>query len=64
MGKITTVGIDLATNVFSVHAVDDSGMVLFRKTVTRHTAAAARTTATTPKRSAKPYSARRCGSYR
>src|SRR5258708_4956089 len=35
MGKITTVGIDLAKNVFSVHAVDDSGMVLFRKTVTR-----------------------------
>lgn len=35
MGKITTVGIDLAKNVFSVHAVDENGAVLFRKSVTR-----------------------------
>ena len=35
MGKITTVGIDLAKNVFSVHAVDEGGAVLVRKTVTR-----------------------------
>ncbi len=35
MGKITTVGIDLAKNVFSVHAIDESGAVLFRKSVSR-----------------------------
>ena len=35
MGKITTVGIDLAKSVFSVHAVDESGLVLVRKTVSR-----------------------------
>ena len=35
MGKITTVGIDLAKNVFSVHAVEQSGLVVLRKTVTR-----------------------------
>ena len=35
MGKITTVGIDLAKNVFSVHGVDENGMVMFRKTVSR-----------------------------
>jgi transposase len=35
MGKITTVGIDLAKNIFSVHAVDDKGGVVLRKTVTR-----------------------------
>ena len=35
MGKITTVGIDLAKNVFSVHAVDERGAVVLRKTVSR-----------------------------
>ena len=35
MGKITTVGIDLAKSVFSVHAVDEKGAVLVRKTVSR-----------------------------
>jgi transposase len=35
VGNVTTVGIDLAKNVFSVHAVDGSGAVLLRKTVTR-----------------------------
>jgi len=35
MSKVTTVGIDLAKNVFSVHAVDERGVVLFRKTVSR-----------------------------
>jgi transposase len=35
MGKITTVGIDLAKNVFSVHAVDETGQVVLRKTITR-----------------------------
>lgn len=35
MGKVTTVGIDLAKNVFSVHAIDEAGAVLFRKPVSR-----------------------------
>ena len=35
MGKITTVGLDLAKNVFSVHAVDERGAVVLRKTVSR-----------------------------
>ena len=35
MGKVTTVGIDLAKNVFSVHAIDEGGVVLFRKPVSR-----------------------------
>lgn len=35
MAKVTTVGIDLAKNVFSVHAIDENGAVLFRKTVSR-----------------------------
>ena len=35
MGKITTVGIDLAKSVFSVHALDENGVVLVRKTVSR-----------------------------
>ena len=33
--QITTVGIDLAKNVFSLHAVDRSGVVVLRKTVRR-----------------------------
>jgi len=32
---ITTVGIDLAKNVFSVHGVDAQGKVLLKKTVSR-----------------------------
>ena len=35
MGKITTVGIDLAKNVLSEHAIDETGAVLFRKSVSR-----------------------------
>lgn len=35
MGKITTVGIDLAKNTFSMHGVDGNGKVLLRKTVSR-----------------------------
>jgi transposase len=35
MGKVTTVGIDLAKNTFSMHGVDEDGKVAFRKTVTR-----------------------------
>jgi transposase len=35
MTKVTTVGIDLAKNTFSLHGVDESGKVLLRKTVSR-----------------------------
>ena len=35
MGVITTVGIDLAKNVFSVHGVDAHGKAVLRKTVGR-----------------------------
>ena len=35
MNEITTVGIDLAKNVFSLHGVDGAGRVVLRKTVRR-----------------------------
>jgi transposase len=35
MAKITTAGIDLAKSVFSVHAIDENGVVLIRKTISR-----------------------------
>ena len=35
MGKVTTVGIDLAKNVFSVHGVDERGQVVLRRTLSR-----------------------------
>jgi hypothetical protein len=35
MGNVTTLGIDLAKNVFSLHGVDASGAVVLRKTVSR-----------------------------
>lgn len=35
MGKVTTVGIDLAKNVFSMHAADESRVVPFKQTVSR-----------------------------
>jgi len=35
MNEITTVGIDLAKNVFSLHGVDGKGLVLLRRTVRR-----------------------------
>ncbi|MCU0731023.1 MAG: IS110 family transposase [Hyphomonas sp.] len=35
MDNVTTVGIDLAKSVFSLHAVDDAGKVLLRRTVSR-----------------------------
>jgi transposase len=35
MSNVTTVGIDLAKNVFSLHGVDASGAVVLRKTVSR-----------------------------
>ncbi len=33
--KVSTVGVDLAKNVFQVHAIDDAGEVLVRKTLRR-----------------------------
>ena len=35
MDKVTTVGIDLAKSVFSLHAVDGAGRVMLRRTVRR-----------------------------
>ena len=35
MNNVTTVGIDLAKNVFSLHGVDESDKTLMRKTVSR-----------------------------
>lgn len=35
MSPVSTVGIDLAKNVFSVHAVDDQGVVIARRTLSR-----------------------------
>jgi transposase len=35
MSNVTTCGIDLAKNVFSLHAVDGRGVVVLRKTATR-----------------------------
>src|SRR5258708_11277754 len=35
MGKITTVGVDVAKNVFALHGVDRSGKVVLKKTVSR-----------------------------
>ena len=35
MEKITTVGIDLAKNTFSLHGVDGRGQLALRKTVSR-----------------------------
>jgi hypothetical protein len=35
VSDVTTCGIDLAKNVFSLHAVDGRGVVVLRKTVSR-----------------------------
>src|SRR5204862_670146 len=35
MNNVTTIGIDLAKNSFSVHGVDSAGAVVLRKTVSR-----------------------------
>ena len=32
MGTVTTIGLDLAKNVFQVHGVDDVGNVVLRRT--------------------------------
>ncbi|HUT50767.1 MAG TPA: IS110 family transposase, partial [Alphaproteobacteria bacterium] len=34
--KITTVGLDLAKNVFQVHAIDEAGEVIVRRALRRH----------------------------
>jgi transposase len=36
MGEVSTIGVDLAKNVFQVHGADASGAVLFRKKLRRH----------------------------
>ena len=36
MGEVSTIGIDLAKNVFQVHGADASGAVLFRRKLRRH----------------------------
>ena len=33
--KITTIGVDLAKNVFQVHGIDEAGEVIVRKTLRR-----------------------------
>jgi carotenoid cleavage dioxygenase-like enzyme len=43
MGDITTIGLDLAKNVFQVHAVDVAGSVVLRKRVCRLARASAET---------------------
>ena len=35
MGDVTTIGLDLAKNVFQVHAVDEAGNVVVRKGLRR-----------------------------
>src|SRR5829696_8470046 len=36
MGEVSTIGLDLAKNVFQVHGADASGAVLYRKKLRRH----------------------------
>ena len=36
MGEVSTIGLDLAKNVFQVHGANASGAVLFRKKLRRH----------------------------
>jgi len=36
MGEVSTIGLDLAKNVFQVHGADASGAVVFRKKLRRH----------------------------
>lgn len=36
MGEVSTVGLDLAKNVFQVHGADASGVVVFRRKLRRH----------------------------
>ncbi len=35
MGEVTTIGLDLAKQVFQVHGVDGAGIALFKKRLTR-----------------------------
>ena len=34
--KITTIGIDLAKEIFAIHGVDDKGHTVLRKLIKRH----------------------------
>jgi transposase len=36
MGEVSTIGVDLAKNVFQVHGADASGAVVFRRKLRRH----------------------------
>jgi transposase len=35
MGEVTTIGLDIAKSVFQVHGVDDAGVVVLRKRISR-----------------------------
>jgi transposase len=35
MGKVSTIGLDIAKSVFQVHGVDDAGAVVIRKRISR-----------------------------
>ena len=35
MGEVSTIGLDIARNVFQAHGVDASGRVVFRKKIAR-----------------------------
>ncbi len=36
MGEVSTIGVDLAKNVFQVHGADASGAIVFRRKLRRH----------------------------
>ena len=35
MGEVSTIGLDIAKSVFQVHGVDDTGVVIIRKRISR-----------------------------
>ncbi len=35
MDSITTIGLDIAKNVFQIHGIDESGVVILRKSLRR-----------------------------
>ena len=71
MEEVSTIGLDLAKNVFQAHGASASGAVLFRKKLRREQVltffagqprclVATRTMPLMPRRSARPPSARPC----
>jgi len=36
MGEVSTIGVDLAKNIFQVHGADASGAIVFRRKLRRH----------------------------